>query len=60
VGFGISTPEQAQTVAQHADAVVIGSAIVSEVAKFGRDKDFVQRVIETVKPLVEAIRSVSV
>ncbi|MDB6148120.1 MAG: trpA [Spartobacteria bacterium] len=60
VGFGISTPEQARTVAQHADAVVIGSAIVSEVAKFGRDKDFVQRVIETVEPLVEAIRSVSV
>lgn len=28
VGFGISTPEQAQTVAQHADGVIIGSLLV--------------------------------
>jgi tryptophan synthase alpha chain len=28
VGFGVSTPEQAQRIAHHADGVVIGSAIV--------------------------------
>ena len=28
VGFGVSTPEQAAVVAQHADGVVVGSAIV--------------------------------
>lgn len=28
VGFGISTPEQAKTVSEHADGVVMGSAIV--------------------------------
>lgn len=32
VGFGISTPEQARTVAQLADGVIIGSAIVKAVA----------------------------
>ncbi|HJT82832.1 MAG TPA: tryptophan synthase subunit alpha [Chthoniobacterales bacterium] len=37
VGFGISTPEQAKTVAQHADAVVVGSAIVDLIAKGGRE-----------------------
>jgi tryptophan synthase alpha chain len=36
VGFGISTPEQAKAVAQHADAVVVGSAIVDLIGKFGR------------------------
>ncbi|MGO8970189.1 MAG: tryptophan synthase subunit alpha [Myxococcaceae bacterium] len=29
VGFGISTPEQAQALARHADAVVVGSALVA-------------------------------
>ena len=37
VGFGISTPEQAKAVAQHADAVVVGSAIVDLIAKGGRE-----------------------
>jgi tryptophan synthase alpha chain len=32
VGFGIRTPEQAQTVAKFADAVVVGSAIVNRIA----------------------------
>ncbi len=32
VGFGISTPEQAQTVAKLADGVIIGSAMVKAVA----------------------------
>jgi tryptophan synthase alpha chain len=30
-GFGISTPEQAQAVAQMADGVVVGSAIVRQI-----------------------------
>ncbi|MFL6515299.1 MAG: tryptophan synthase subunit alpha [Chthoniobacterales bacterium] len=36
VGFGISTPEQAKAAAQHADAVVVGSAIVDIIAQSGR------------------------
>ncbi len=36
VGFGISTPEQAAHMAQLADGVIIGSAIVKQVAQYGR------------------------
>src|SRR4029077_10731172 len=35
VGFGISTPAQAREVAQHADAVVVGSAIVARIGECG-------------------------
>ena len=35
VGFGISTAEQARTVARHADAVIVGSALVKIVARHG-------------------------
>ena len=37
VGFGISTPEQARDMAELADGVIIGSAIVKIVAKYGKD-----------------------
>jgi len=37
VGFGIKTPEQAKQVAQFADAVVVGSALVEVIAKSGKD-----------------------
>ncbi|MDO5311380.1 MAG: tryptophan synthase subunit alpha [Clostridia bacterium] len=37
VGFGISTPEQAAHMAEKADGVIIGSAIVKIVEKYGRD-----------------------
>ena len=32
VGFGISTPEQARSVARYADGVVVGSALVDRLA----------------------------
>src|SRR5207253_6440492 len=31
VGFGISTPDQARTVAQCAEAIVVGSAVVNQI-----------------------------
>ena len=37
VGFGISTPAQARTIAAVSDGVIIGSAIVQLVADFGED-----------------------
>jgi tryptophan synthase alpha chain len=37
VGFGVRTPETAQAVARHADAVVVGSAIVDALAADGPD-----------------------
>ena len=36
VGFGISTPEQARAMAEFADGVIVGSAIVSQIAAHGR------------------------
>ena len=38
VGFGISTPEQAATVAQVADGVVVGSALVDVLGRGGVDE----------------------
>jgi len=37
IGFGISTPEQAQEMAAVADGVIVGSAIVKLVAQLGKD-----------------------
>lgn len=37
VGFGINTPEQAATIAGQADGVIVGSAIVKIIAKYGND-----------------------
>ena len=37
VGFGISTPEQAAKVAGFADGVIVGSAIVKIIARYGAD-----------------------
>jgi len=37
VGFGVRTPEQASEIAKVADGVVVGSALVELVGKFGKD-----------------------
>ena len=37
IGFGISTPEQAKNMSQHADGVIVGSAIVKIVGQYGKD-----------------------
>jgi len=37
VGFGVRTPEQAAAFAQHAEGVVVGSALVELVAQYGAD-----------------------
>ena len=57
VGFGISTPEQAKAVAQNADAVVVGSAIVNEIARLGKSTDLVPRVTELVDSLVRPLKA---
>lgn len=56
VGFGISTPEQAKIVAASAEAVVVGSAIVNQIAQHGGAPDLVKRVSEFVKSLVQAVK----
>ena len=37
IGFGISTPEQAAKMADKADGVIVGSAIIRIVAQYGKD-----------------------
>jgi tryptophan synthase alpha chain len=56
VGFGISTPEQAGTVAANADAVVVGSAIVNQIARRGADADLVEQVTRFTRSLVVAAK----
>jgi tryptophan synthase alpha chain len=39
VGFGVSTPEQVEIIAEYADAVIVGSAIVRIIEEHGNDND---------------------
>jgi tryptophan synthase, alpha chain (EC 4.2.1.20) len=48
IGFGIATPEQAGSMAKLSDGVIVGSAIVKLVAKFGKD---------SIEPVSEYVRS---
>src|ERR1700685_3919963 len=58
VGFGVSNPEQAKLVAQNADAVVVGSAVVNQIAEHGKSKDLVKHVGKFVKLLADAVKSI--
>lgn len=57
VGFGISTPEQAKAVAANAEAIVVGSAVVNQIAKYGRSPEMVSRVAEFTRTLVAAAKN---
>ena len=59
VGFGIKTPEQAAAIARHADAVVVGSAIVSLIgaAATARVNDLPEQVTAFVARLATAVRT---
>jgi tryptophan synthase alpha chain len=57
VGFGISNPEQAATVAGMADGAVVGSAIVNRIAKLGADKAMATKVGRFVSPMVKAVHA---
>jgi tryptophan synthase alpha chain len=56
VGFGISTPAQAAAVADSADAVVVGSAIVRQIGEHGGAADLPARIEAFVRPLVAAVK----
>ena len=55
VGFGISTPQQAQTIAKWADAVVVGSAIIKKIRDSKSRKAMVTSVGKLTKSLKQAI-----
>ena len=56
IGFGIANPEQAKTVAQYAEAIVVGSAVVNQIAEYGKNSDMVSRVGNFVQTLVSAVK----
>jgi tryptophan synthase alpha chain len=55
VGFGVRTPEAARAIGETADAVVVGSAFVDEIAAGGSDT--ADRVLRKVRLLSEAVRA---
>jgi tryptophan synthase alpha chain len=56
VGFGVSTPSQANEVARLADGVVVGSALVSRLAEGGSRRERLARVRRFVLGLKRAMR----
>ncbi len=55
VGFGISSRRQVEEVWHYADAAVVGSAIVAEIARSMRDGNAVERVREFVRGLLPQV-----
>ena len=56
IGFGISNPEQARAVAQFAEAIVVGSAVVNQIAEHGKSPGLPERVGAFVSTLARAIK----
>lgn len=56
VGFGVSKPEHARQIAEYADGVVVGSAIVRLVGELGDTPEMIRRVGLFVKSLVDATK----
>lgn len=56
IGFGISTPQQAREMAQYADGVIVGSAIVKICAQYG--ERCVPYVYDYVKEMKDAVRNI--
>jgi tryptophan synthase alpha chain len=59
VGFGISAPEQARALAEHTDAVVVGSALVAEIARSGSAVDGPVALVRALAEAVHSARNVS-
>ncbi len=53
VGFGINTTEQAEAIGRDADGVIVGSAIVKLIAKYGDDAE--KPIYDYVKEMKEAV-----
>ena len=57
VGFGVATPEDAANVAAIADGVIVGSAIVKQIAAHQQKAEMVKHVAEFVRSLKNAMRA---
>jgi tryptophan synthase alpha chain len=56
VGFGVSTPEQVRQIAAVADGVVVGSAIVRQIAEHQGDRKLAEIIRDYVRPLAAATK----
>lgn len=56
IGFGISTPEQAEKMASLSDGAIVGSAIIKIIEKYGKEAP--SHVGEYVKAMKDAVRGV--
>jgi tryptophan synthase alpha chain len=57
VGFGVSTPEQAKEIAEYADGVVVGSALVNRIASAPSREDAVDAAARFVAELKAGMRA---
>jgi len=57
IGFGIRTPEHAATIARLADGVVVGSALIDQIAHAEDSEQAVQGVLSLCRDLAEGVRS---
>ncbi|WP_454256641.1 tryptophan synthase subunit alpha [Pseudomonas sp. Marseille-Q8238] len=56
IGFGIRTPEHAATIARLADGVVVGSALIDQIAKADTDQQAIDGVLGLCAELAEGVR----
>ncbi|KPA89751.1 tryptophan synthase, alpha chain [Pseudomonas asplenii] len=57
IGFDIRTPEQAAAIARLADGVVVGSALIDQIAKAETGEQAVDGVLSLCAALAEEVRS---
>ncbi len=57
IGFGIRTPEQAAAIARLADGVVVGSALIDQIAKAENDAQAVDGVLSLCAALAQGVRA---
>ncbi|MGE8496958.1 MAG: tryptophan synthase subunit alpha [Pseudomonas sp.] len=56
IGFGIRTPDHAATIARLADGVVVGSALIDQIANAASNEAAVEGVLELCAQLAEGVR----
>jgi tryptophan synthase alpha chain len=56
IGFGIRTPEHAATIARLADGVVVGSALIDQIANAASPQQAIDGVLDLCRQLAEGVR----
>lgn len=55
VGFGISTPQDAKAIADFADGIIVGSALVRQIAEHQQDSTLIERISRFTRDLKTAM-----